>query len=273
MEQLQRSDLDSILATHHGGELFRAVLERVSSSEELVRVLGRYIYFNSVFGGGVANLAGEVAVRQDLFRDPVEPVRVLADRSVEVASDIFMAAVDEFDDRIAPYRDTHRSLAQATLKGAGTFFGYDAVALDRITEPNPGTLDAIRNVREGYGVSQSVADAGLFRGMGFHVGSEILADEEFNVLDRFLRASYPELVQFLEATSIEIGGTAYPAYFWIRVHTSVEADHFSAAVKGVNCALQFYAGSAGASCAKEWVLAGFRDFAAIQGRFFAFMLE
>jgi hypothetical protein len=272
VEQLHRSDLEPILATHHGGELFRAVLERITTPEELVRVLGRYIYFNSVFGGGVANLAGEVAVRQDLFRDPDESVRVLADRSVEVASDIFMAAVDEFDDRVASYRDTHRTLAQATLKGTGAHFGFDNATLDRITQPNPGTLDAIRNVREGYGVSQIMSDAALFKGMGFHVGSEVLADQEFNVLDQTLRSGFPELVQSLENVRIEIGGNSYPAYFWIRVHTSVEADHFSAAVKGVNTALKFHTHSGSASSAKEWVMDGFRNFARVQGLFFTSLL-
>ena len=43
----------------------------------------------------------------------------LADRAAEVASDFFYAAIDEFDDRSTPWRDTHRTLAQATLKGVG----------------------------------------------------------------------------------------------------------------------------------------------------------
>ena len=36
----------------------------------------RYIQFNSAFGPGLANLAGEIAARQGLFRDPDEPVRI-----------------------------------------------------------------------------------------------------------------------------------------------------------------------------------------------------
>ena len=272
VEQLLRSDLEPILATHHGGEMFRAVLERITTPEELVRVLGRYIYFNSGFGGGVANLAGEVAVRQDLFRDPDESVWVLADRSVEVASDIFMAAVDEFDDRIAPYLDTHRTLAQATLKGAASHFGFDNASLDRITLPNAELNEAVRNVRDGYGVSQIMSDAALFKGMGFHVGSEVLADQEFNVLDQTLRSSFPALVQSLEEARIEIGANSYPAYFWIRVHTSVEADHFTAAVKGVNTSLRYHAHSDTARNAKGWVMDGFRDFARVQGQFFTSLL-
>lgn len=273
MEHLTREDLAEVLSGHEEQRQFGAVLERLDRPAALVRVLGHYIYFNSIFGGGVANLAGEVAVRQDLFRDPDEPVSVLADRSVDVASDIFFAAVDEFDDRIAPYRDTHRSLAQATLKAAGMFFGCEGEALDRLTRPNAGTLEAARNVREGYAVNQPVDDAKIFRAMGFHLGSELLADAEFNVLDRHLRRRHPDLVAYLEQATVEIGRVAYPAYFWVRVHTAVEADHFEAAVKGINTSLRYYAGDWPGAQIKARVIGGLSDFASVQGRFMARLLE
>ena len=97
----------------------------------LLSVLGRYIQFNSAFGPGLANLAGEIAARQGLFRDADEPVRILADRAAEVGADFFYAAVDEFDDRATPWRDTHRTLAQATVKGMG--------ALLRLRSPGSST--------------------------------------------------------------------------------------------------------------------------------------
>jgi len=266
MVQIDRSDLEPVVARHDGAARFAAMLDRIGSAEELVRVLGHYIYFNSVFGAGVANLAGEIAVRHDLFRDASEPVQVLADRSVEVASDIFFAAVDEFDDRIAPHRDTHRSLAQATLKGAGAFFGFEGAELDRVTRLTPATLAAVHSVKAGYGVSLPMDAALLFGGLGFHMGSEILADEEFDVLNQYLRRAQPDLVRHLESAKVEIGGTAYPAYFWILVHTSVEVDHFEAAVKGANAALRFYSGG-DPSEAKSCVLRGFERFAEVQREF------
>jgi len=232
-----------------------------------VRALGRYIQFNSTFGGGVANLAGEIAVRQDLFRDREEPVQILADRSVEVAADIFFAAVDEFDDRATNQRDTHRTLAQATLKATGRFFGYDLSALDAIVRPNETTLAAIRQVRAGYGISQVVDEAKLFRDLGFHMGSEILADEEFQVIDRFLRSRHGDLVDYLENTEVTINEAAHRAYYWIRIHTSVEADHFAFAVKGANRALRYYVGPGRAADAKVGIVEGFREFAGVQAAF------
>jgi hypothetical protein len=270
---IERDDLAPLLAVHPGNRALAAALRKLSNNEALVRALGRYIYFNASFGGCVANLAGEIAVRQELFRDPEEPVELLADRSVDVASDIFFAAIDEFDDRATSYRDTHRSLAQATLKAAGQFYGMDAVALNRVARPNEATLVAIRGIRAGYGVSQVVDEPKLFRAIGFHLGSEILADEEFRVLDGFLHERYGDLVAHLERTEATIGGRSHQAYFWIRIHTSVEADHFAAAVRGANSALHFYAGKESRDQPKRWMLEGFGEFAGLQAVFMQALME
>src|SRR5437868_5145275 len=76
---IQKSDLEPILATHPGNRALAKALQRISTGDELLRALGRYIHFNSAFGGGVANLAGEIAVRQELFRDRDEAVQIIAD--------------------------------------------------------------------------------------------------------------------------------------------------------------------------------------------------
>ena len=70
------------------------VLGQVQTKEDLLRVLGQYAAFNGPFGAGVAQLASQVAVHQDLFKDPQESVSVLADRSGEIAK--FIKGYDEF---------------------------------------------------------------------------------------------------------------------------------------------------------------------------------
>ena len=97
-ESIQESELKEIVATGSGNRLFAQNLNSLASSNDLLRALSCYICFNSVFGSGVANLAGETAARQDLFRDPEEVVEIIADRSIEVAADIFFAAIEEFGD-------------------------------------------------------------------------------------------------------------------------------------------------------------------------------
>lgn len=263
-ETIERTDLEAILAAHTGNASFSHALESTASGEELLRVLGRYIHFNGTFGGGVANLAGEIGVRQDLFRDPEEELAICADRSMDVASDIFAAAVDEFDDRATHYRDTHRSLAQATLKGTGRFFGHEAGALNEIITLNPPTLAAIMKARDGYGINQRVDDTKLFQAMGFHMGSEMLADEEFRILDGYLGNNQADLVAYLKKIHVTIDDVSHPAYYWIEIHTSVEADHFARAVRGANRALKTYAGADEPARVKKRILEGFANFAEVQ---------
>ena len=232
-------------------------------------MLGRYIQFNSAFGAGLANLAGEIAARQGLFRDRDEPLRIVADRAAEVASDFFFAAIDEFDDRATPWRDTHRTLGQATLKGCGAFFGYTPEQLNDVVRINAATEAALSRVWEGYGVGTRLEDPRLFAAMGFHTGSEVLADQEFVIIDRTLRRDRADLVRALEDMKVEILGQKHNAYYWIRIHTGVEAEHFDAALKGVNNALRYYAGDADPASVKGWILDGFARFAGVQGDFMA----
>lgn len=269
MEQVrvERADLEPVLVEHTGNRTWEQTLRGIRDGTELLRVLGAYIYFNASFGGGVANLAGEIAVRQDLFRDAEEPVSMLADRSVEVAADIFAAAIDEFGDRSIAQRGTHRSLAQATLKAAGQFCGFGPASLDAVIRPTAALQSTIERVREGYGVNRSLDAEELFQGIGFHLGSEVLADEEFRMLDAYLREQQKVLVAHLEGSEVVVGGMRCPAYLWIQIHTHVEADHFEFAVQGANRALGHYVGPKGPAAARDWILAGFREFAAVQTTF------
>jgi hypothetical protein len=267
--RIGRDDLKPRLESHRGNDDLRAAVEAAQEPKRLLSVLGRYVQFNSAFGPGLANLAGEIAARQGLFVDAEEPVKLLADRAAEVAADFFYAAVDEFDDRQTPWRDTHRTLAQATIKGLGRHFGYRLEELDGVISINDETRAAMARVFDGYGVGVRLEERALFEAMGFHVGSEILADREFVVIDETLRRSRGELVRALEAMQVEILGSRHNAYYWIRIHTGVEAEHFDAALKGVNRALRYYAGGQDPAQVKAWILGGFDRFARVQEGFMA----
>lgn len=273
MVSVQREDLNPILSRYAGNDRFCITLEQTQTNEDLLRILGQYIQFNSCFGGGVANLAGEIAVRQDLFRDAKEEIEAIADRSVEVASKVFFAAIDEFGDRSTRNHDTHRSLAQATLKAAGSFFGHDGASLTGLVSANGNVSTMIGKVCDGYRVNRHVDDSDLFRAMGFHLASEILADEEFGILNGHLREKHSGLVEHLETHQVVVNGVRRPAYTWIQVHTSVEADHFDAAVVGANAALQYYVGSEDQERIKDWILEGVDEFAALQNDFMHSLME
>jgi hypothetical protein len=270
-------DLAPVLDAHRGEAALRAAVEAACAPAApppvLLSLLARFIQFNSAFGAGLANLAGEIAARQSLFQDADEPVRILADRASEVAADFFYAAVDEFDDRLTPWRDTHRTLAQATLKGLGAHFGYAPARLNDVLHIGEATEAARVAVWDGYGIGARLDERRLFSAMGFHAGSEVLADHEFTVIDQCLRARRADLVKALEGMKVEVLGQKHDAYYWIRIHTSVEAEHFEAALAGVNKALRFYAGGEPKATVKGWILEGFSRFAAVQGRFMESLAE
>jgi hypothetical protein len=75
-------------------------LERCRTSEQLARFLIQYASWNGVFANGVVALTARIGAAKTTFIDPAMPWQV-ADRSNLVASYIFDAARDEFDDSIA----------------------------------------------------------------------------------------------------------------------------------------------------------------------------
>src|SRR5262249_25119981 len=161
----------------------------------------RYASWNGYFGSGVATLAGKIGRSRGLFRDRGEPIDALADRSVLVASYIFDAARDEFDDRSTSYRDTHRDLAHAMLsgiihhaRGVAPELTQSSDALNaRLADPAwLRTLDG--RVAQGYGASYHDVNDTIFAGIGYHLGSELLADREFSIIDAALRRNVPALV-------------------------------------------------------------------------------
>jgi len=264
-----RPDLDDALRAHQGEAALDRALEAASTGERLFQILGRYVQFNAAFGPGVANLAGEIGARPWLFQDPDEPLLFAADRAAHVASDFFYAAVDEFDDRATPWRDTHRTLAQATLKGLAAHLALDTGRLNRLLQPDGSAQRAQGEVFEGYGIGAALSEEALFQAMGFHTGSEILADREFTQIDAYLRRAHPDVVQALTPMKVEMAGEQHDAYYWIRIHTGVEIEHFDAALKGANNALRYYAGETDRAALKGYVLGGFRRFAEVQAAFMA----
>lgn len=268
--QIAESDLKPVLEGHAGNRMLDNALRGVESGHGMIRLIGQYTLFNSVFGGGVANLAGEIAERQDMFGDNAEEISSLSDRSAFVAARIFAASVPEFGGENCGY--THRSLAQATLKGLAQFFELSPGIVNDALVVTPALTDAIAGVQYGYGSNRELDEIDLFRGIGFHMGSECLADDEFNIIDQVLGEKWAKLVSFLESTNVSVGGEIpHPAYEWVKIHTTVEADHFRFALEGVNLALQYYRGQHSQEEVTAAIIDGFVEFARVQLRFMEFL--
>ena len=249
---------------------FEAALD---DDTRLLRLLTRYASWNSFFGSGVASLAGKIGRSRGLFADPDQEITALADRSVLVASYFFDAARDEFDDRDTLHRDTHRCLSQSLLHGLIAIRGTDLSSqylAELLSDPTWLTRLNAR-VAEGYGVGTPDTLPAIFACIGYHLGSELLADREFSIIDSLLRTRKPELVQALRDKKITIGGQEHQAYQWIAVHSGhgggAEAEHFEWATQGAKLALR-YVPEAQRTSLREDLHQGFVRFAEDHQTFF-----
>jgi hypothetical protein len=247
-------------------------LHALRGNEQLLRFFARYACWNGRFANGVSALTALIGDAHELFVEAGMP-RAVADRSNFIASHFFDAARDEYDDHINAERDSHRCMAQASLLAMADLLGTGSAVLDEAT---PASLQTLHDdVRAGYtGLpAQSVGAAGrLFYGMGFHVGSELLADREFSIIDSFLRDRHAALVQQLMRRKVRLAGAEHRTYAWIGIHSGhgggVEADHFDHAVNGVRQALRYQAPPLHDD-AMQRLQDGFRGFAEHHRAFFA----
>jgi len=251
-------------------ELVTQVLENIQSTDDLIRFIHRYTVFNGNFAGGVTQLSSAFHVRQDLFRDPMEPVAACADRSARIASYIFFAAEDEYSDRDDHSRITHRDLGQFLLKGAIEHFGYDPQTFDRRFPFNPTMRQVLEQVLTGYTVTGPKSDAALFRGLGFHIASELSADQEFKAIDSYLIETNPGLVEHLKAANTHLGQACYG---WVNMHTFVELEHLDHAIDAATMAIDYYAGDWTRATLHDLVIEGFNDFSTTLRRLVGRVLE
>lgn len=226
-----------------------ALRSGAKSTVDLLRFMTRYASWNGFFGSGVATLAGKIGRSRRLFTDAKEPVSALSDRAVLVASYFFDAARDEFDDRDTSHRDTHRCLAQAMLHGMIDFgreqgdAHFGDVGFLNALQANPLWLNALQNrVALGYGNASTDTRPSIFRAIGYHLGSEVLADQEFSVLHHNLREMSGNLVRHLLTYTVDIAGQMHKGFQWIAIHSShgggAEAEHFEWATRGARLAFE-----------------------------------
>ncbi|CAE8613358.1 unnamed protein product [Polarella glacialis] len=263
-----RDELDKIVE-QAGSELFlRGVLNKIQTPEQVTTFLHRYTVVSGDFAGGAASLAGAVHVHRDKFLDPEEPIFACADRSAEIASHIFFAIEDEYKTR-AGSRLTHRRLGQIILSETVKFFGFET-AYESRCGPKHQMSEALKKIGEGYRINRAHTAEDLFFAFGWHLGSELLGDQEFNLVDEFLKAKFPKLVAYLESKQVQEEQTAY---HWIQVHTYVEEEHFSHGLMAAVLAIHYYHEPHKRAEVRQMILDGARAFVDFQQVFFGNILS
>jgi len=221
--------------TRTSEEILNLVLKRIGKDEKLLfKFVERYVKFNQPFGGCVARLSSLFIGQEGI------PLYI----SSEIASCIFEAAIDEF-------KYNHVMMAQDFL-GILNTFGI---------EP----CDVPFNPAEGYITDSSPYANDLIKAIGFHIGSELLADIEFNMIDRHIKDNFPDLCLTKQ-------------YKWISIHTTVEEHHTEHAINAANILFRapiknIVSQEVSRDKKQELIFDGYNDFQTLQQEFFLWVLR
>ncbi len=249
---LDHQEIKSSMQDQAGVRALQEALDQAQDPELLQEKLANYVQFNAVFGSAVASLAGSIGPRFDLFENPIA-----------IAAKVFAAAIDEHGGKDA-HGPTHRDLALKFENGIAGFFHLESHFIVA------GQIFPFKDkVLNGYDKRRQAGAWDLCHALGFHIGSEVLADKEFGVIDQSLRRRFPKLVTELRAQR---------KYAWIRIHagddsrSGVEDEHAVLAVEAANLAVESCLNPDLRSELPRAIQFGINSFADLQNRFMQTLL-
>lgn len=239
----------------------QASFREIENSEQLILFLTRYISFNSVFAGGVSRLAGAIHNSQDKFSSKKFGANMnIYSKSSEIASYVFAAAEDEYNARRRNERITHREMARFFLDSVKEFYAEENF---KVLNIDTHLQKHINEALKGYCANGNVTTKKIFNGIGFHIASEELADQEFIELDKFLSVTFPKLVSFLKEKKHNFG---LSAYYWVKSHCTVEKEHHDFALKALDIAITNYSGNHSEKEIENFAINGFLQFCNLQDK-------
>ena len=243
-----------------------------SDPVKLYYFMQRYAYFNSYAGSLVARLASSIGISYQLFRQDAVAVIDQSDRGLEIAAKVLAATIDEHADAGAQ-QVPHRTLAQVTLKAVSEYAQLGDNELNQVAQAPTWMQTIITDLINGYQGKIDDLEA-LVTALGFHIGSELLADREYSLIDKVVRYTNrgSGFDAWLQGKQVEVGGKRLSPWYWIVVHgkhnaSGVEADHFELALDALNL-LAAYRPESNEQI-WQWASQGFLDFAELQQSLFA----
>jgi hypothetical protein len=213
----------------------------------------------------VPYLAGLIHLTPDVFVDPDADEEFCRQCNGRIAAFVALAASDEYhltEDR----NMAHQYLSQQFFRGALAHYAVDGESFDR-ANPIPVQLaQMIEEARTKFFDRRGPGE--IFAALGFHTGLEFFANEEFNLVDVYLRARHPALVAGLE----RVDGQGQP-YEWLAIHTVVEVGHYRAGLEALKAAVKYYRSREGAPAMAEKIKEGFSAFIDLQKRYYEAILS
>lgn len=256
--------VERAIAAAPNKEQLRLRLESIRDDEAIVRFVHRFVLFNDALAARVPFLAGLIHLTPGLFLDPEAEEDFCRQANGRIAAFVAKAANDEY-----LFTETeslvHQYLSQQFFRGVLDHFGVSGRTFDR-QHPIPANLAILLGEARGKYFEHAGAE-NIFAALGFHVGLEFFADQEFTLVDHWLREHHTELVRSLEA-----GGKSRCAYRWLTIHTVVEITHYHAGLEALKGALAYYRRTEDTPRMLECIKHGFSQFADLQRRYYEAIL-
>jgi hypothetical protein len=235
-------------------------LDSIGSDLILACFLHRFALFNDALAARVPFLAGVIHLTPDLFLDWEADEEFCRQCNGRIAAFVALAASDEY--LITDRRSmAHQYLSQRFFRSTLAHLGFDGPAFDRANPVPPLLSEVIIEARTKF--FDRKGPEHIFAALGFHIGLEFFANEEFNLVDMFLRNRYPGLVAKLEQDDGE--GNSYE---WLAIHTVVEVGHYRAGLEALKAAVKHYRSPGDAPAMAEKIKEGLRAFMDLQGRYY-----
>ncbi len=257
--------IEDAIATAPNKQRLQRQLDLISTDTQLLCFLHRFVLFNDALAARVPFLAGLIHLTPNLFLDPEPGVNFCRQANGRIAAFVAEAASDEY--RMSPgHNMVHQYLSQRFFRGALVYFGEDECRFDA-RRPLPPTLaNLLEEARSKY-FDRRGSDQ-IFAGLGFHVGLEFFAHQEFNLVHAYLKKNYPGLV-----TALERDDSRSASYLWLELHTVVEIGHYRAGLQALDAAVMYYGDSGSRAQMVERIKEGFNSFIELQGRYYEAILR
>ncbi len=235
-------------------------LRTLDEPARLLLFLHRFVIFNDALAARVPYLAGLIHLTPNVFVE-AGSAGFLGQVNARIAAHVAEAANDEY--RITPTRNlVHQHLSQAFFRAALSHYkAQSGEDFERLHPPPKAIESLIGEARCRFFVAPAPRD--LLSGLGFHLGLEFFANEEFNLVDRFLSERHPALVAALKQ-----GGEEVNDYTWLALHTVVEVGHYRAGLEAVREAVASFREPTETTVKAQVVMDGLAAFADLQLRYY-----
>lgn len=252
--------LEGAIAEAPNNKVVQGQLDAIDSDNFLLRFLHRFVLFNDALAARVPFLAGLIHLTPNIFLDLEADDEFCQQANGRIAAFIAEAASDEY--RMVNGRNlVHQRLSQVFFRAALAHYGIDGKTFDRAHPVPPLLQELLSEARRKYFEARDPEQ--IFLGLGFHVGLEFFAHEEFNLVNGFLRSRHPRLVASLERKTEDVS-----PYLWLALHTVVEIEHYRAGLEALNAAVKYFHRPDETPRATALIKEGFAGFIGLQRRYY-----